>query len=182
MPSYVTIPTMDGDMEPKKRRTIPRGWFIAATAVLVIAGGVALLRLLLPGLPQINETDLDAAEAKWKANEVLNYDLAVSIGGRQTGEIRTSVRNGRAISMTRNGLEMKEERTWQPWTVPGLFDTLRTDFDNAAHPAEKFGGADVQVVLRAEFDKRYGFPRRYLQQVYGRLDDLNWTVTEFTPR
>ena len=66
--------------------------------------------------------------------------------------------------------------------MPGLFETIRTDFDNAAHPAEKFGGADVQVVLRAEFDPQYGFPRRYLQQIYGRLDDLTWTVTEFTAK
>jgi hypothetical protein len=172
---------MDGNPELTKRRTIGRGWFFLTTAVLVVSIGVAVLRLLLPGLSQIREADLDAAEAKWKSNEVLNYDLAVSLGGRQTGEIRTQVRGGRAIGMTRNGLAMKEERTWQPWTVPGLFDTLRTDFDNAAHPAEKFGSVDVQVVLRAEFDPRYGFPRRYLQQVYGRLDDLNWTVLEFTP-
>lgn len=173
---------MDGNSDSAIPHRARRWWPLALTAVLIIAGLFALLRVLLPGMPQISEADLDAAEAKWKANEVLNYDLVVAIGGRRTGEFRTTVRDGRAIAMTRNGTPLTEERTWQPWTVPGLFDTLRIDFDNAANPTKAFGSADVQVVLRAEFDPQYGFPRSYLQQVYGRLDDLTWTVTEFTPR
>ena len=99
---------MDGNSETAIPHRGRRWWLIAVTAVLVIAGLFGLLRVLLPGMPQIGEADLDAAEAKWKANEVLNYDLTVKIEGRQTGEIRTTVRNGRAVAMTRNGTPLKE--------------------------------------------------------------------------
>ena len=82
--------------------------------------------------------------------------------------------------MTRNGGALTQQRTWQPWTVPGMFETLEIDFDNAAHKDQKFGGADV--VMRASFDETYGYPRRYLHQIMGRNEDLEWTVTEFTPK
>lgn len=108
-----------------------------------------------------------------------DYDLTVVLSGRQTGELRVTVRDGEPTSMTRNGTAIGELRNWQPWTVPGMFDTLTTDFDNAEKPGEKYGSPDVRVVLRAEFDAEYGYPKRYLQQIFGRLDDLSWTVTEF---
>jgi hypothetical protein len=155
---------------------------ILPTVVLLAAGLVWLIKTLLPGLPQISAADLAAAQARWQAAEVRDYDLTVVLAGRKSEEIKTTVRGGEPTAVTRNGLPLKDERTMRPWTVPGLLETIETDLDNAAHPAEKFGSADVRVVLRAEFDPTYGFPRRYLQQIYGRLDDLSWTVTEFTPR
>jgi hypothetical protein len=173
---------MDGNAEFTEPRRSRKRRLILPLIVAAVAGVVWLVRTLLPGLPQISEADLAAAQSRWQAHEVRDYDLTVVLGGRQTGELKTTVRHGEPTSMTRNGTPIKEPRAWRPWTVPGLFETLETDFDNAAHPAEKFGSADVRVVLRAEFDPQYGFPRRYLQQVYGRLDDLTWTVTEFTPK
>jgi hypothetical protein len=82
--------------------------------------------------------------------------------------------------MIRNGTAVKTERSWDYWTVPGMFGTLETDFDNATKTDETFGGGEV--VMRAEFDPQYGFPRRYLHQILGRHGDLEWTVTEFTPQ
>jgi hypothetical protein len=173
---------MDGNSESANPRRRRPWWFLAATIVLLLAGIVWLVRTLLPGIPQINADDLAAAAAKFRAAAVRDYDLTIVLSGRKSEEIKTTVRNGRAVSVTRNGLPLKDERTRQPWTVEGLFDTIETDFDNAARPEAAFGSADVRVVLRAEFDEKYGIPRRYLQQVYGRLDDLSWTVTEFTPK
>jgi len=165
--------------EPRRSRP----WrLILPTIVLVVVGVVWLLRTLLPGLPQFTEADLAAAQARWRAHEVRDYDLTIVLAGRKNEEIQVVVRGGEPTAVVRNGLPLKEARTMRPWTVPGLFETLETDLDNAAHPAEKFGSADVRVVLRAEFDPQNGIPRRYLQQVYGRLDDLTWTVTEFRPQ
>lgn len=174
---------MDGTEEKVNLRLTRRPWFIAAMllpATLVLA--VVLWRQFGPGLPQITPDDLAQARARWQANPVSDYDLTVVLNGRQTGELKVEVRNGEPVSMTRDGTPMKQERTWRPWTVPGMFETIETDFENAARPAEKFGSADVQVVIRAKFDESHGFPVRYLHQIYGRLDDLTWRVTEFAPR
>jgi hypothetical protein len=168
--------------ENAKQRLTRRPWFVGLVFLLALAALLLTLKYFGPGLSQIAPADLAAAQKRWEAAALKNYDLTVVLSGRQTGEIRVAVRDGEPISMSRNGTEMREPRTWLPWTVPGMFDTLATDFDNAAKPAEKYGSPDVRVVLRAEFDEKYGYPRRYLQQIYGRLDDLSWTVTEFTSR
>jgi len=173
---------MDGNPELIEPRRYGRWWILAVVAPLVVVGAVAGLRTFLPGLPEIDENDWIAAQRRWQSAEVRSYDMTVVLGGRQTGTLKTSVRDGAVTRITRNDVPMKEERTWRPWTVPGLFDTLETDFDNAAHRAEKFGNADVHIVMRAEFDPQYGFPRRYLHQVFGQFQDLTWEVTEFIPQ
>lgn len=167
--------------ENPKQRLTPRRWFAVLAFFVVTAAALAMWRYFGPGLPVITPADLAAAQKRWEAAAatMTDYDLTVVLAGRQTGELKIQVRDGEPISLTRNGTALREPRTWQPWTVPGMFDTLATDFDNAARPAEKYGSPDVRVVLRAEFDEKLGYPRRYLQQVYGRLDDLSWTVTEF---
>jgi hypothetical protein len=174
---------MDGNAEIDKPKSAVRPIVVAAVGLAALLATVLWMwRTLGPGLPQIQPADLAPARAKWQAHEVRNYDVTIVLSGRQTGTLRLEIRDGEPRSLTRNGTAMKQERTWQPWTVPGMFDTLETDFDNAAHPAEKYGSADVRVVLRAKFDETYGYPRRYLQQIYGRLDDLSWEVTEFVVR
>lgn len=166
--------------ENAKQRLTRRPWFVAVVFLLAIVAALLTWRQFGSGLSQISRADLDAAQKRWEAAAVRDYDLTVVLAGRQTGELRIQVRNDEPISLTRNGTALREPRTWLSWTVPGMFDTLATDFDNAAKPAEKYGSPGVRVVLRAEFDEQQGYPRRYLQQVYGRLDDLSWTVTEFT--
>jgi hypothetical protein len=148
---------------------------VSVAAVVVLA----LLRYFAGGLPQIHSDDLDRARERWDAADVADYRLTVVLSGRQSGELKVEVRGGRPVGMTRNGTAMKIERTWEPWTVPGMFETLETDFDNAANAEEKFGGGEV--VMRAEFDAKYGFPKHYLHQILGRHGDLEWKVTEFTP-
>jgi hypothetical protein len=160
-----------------------------ATRSLVIAAGIVLvvawigLRLGVgPGLPEIQPDDLAVARDRWQAAGVTDYDIAITLSGRQSGEIKVQVRAGQPTAMTRNGIQPKQERTWQPWTVPGMFDTIDVDFDNRTNAKEKFGTEPESVHLRCLFDPELGFPRRYLHQVYGRQQDLEWTVTEFTRR
>lgn len=175
---------MDGHAKISKSQS--RRSYRLPTLLVGVALGLAIgvwsWRTFGPGLPQIQPADLAQAQERWRANEVKDYDAVIVLGGRQTGTLKIEVRGGEPQSLSRNGTPLKEPRTWRPWTVPGMFETLETDFENAAKPAEKFGSAEVQVVLRAKFDSVYGFPRRYLHQVYGRHDDLTWEVTEFRKR
>ncbi|MGC3966909.1 MAG: DUF6174 domain-containing protein [Pirellulales bacterium] len=150
---------------------------VGATAI-----GLWLLRTFSGGLPEIGRTDLEAAMTRWNATALKNYDLTVVLDGRQTGELRMTVRNGEPQSLTRNGTPLKQPRTFEPWTVSGMFETLTTDFDNRDEAREKFGVEPSSIHLRCEFDSQYGYPKRYLHQIYGRQQDLQWTVTEFVAR
>lgn len=150
---------------------------VALAAVVIV--GFALLRMGRSGLPEIKPTDLDAARERWAGAAVENYDIAITLAGRQSGEIKVQVRGGRPTAMTRNGVQPKQERTWEPWTVPGMFDTIDVDFDNRKDAREKFGVEPESVKIRCEFDPEFGYPKRYLHQTFGRQQDLEWTVTEF---
>ncbi|MBA4017831.1 MAG: hypothetical protein C0483_11705 [Pirellula sp.] len=166
------------DSTSPKRVSKLRYW-AAGVALLFIGLAFWGLKSLLPGLPEIHPVDLAAAELVWGKAQPADYDLTVKIAGRQTGELKVSVRKGAATGMTRNGTPMRQERTWEPWTVPGMFETLSTDFDNRERAVEKFGVEPGSIHMRCEFDPKYGFPKHYLHQIYGRHQDLEWTVTEF---
>jgi hypothetical protein len=170
---------MDGNEETTNPHAGRRLILLLASAIVVVVAALMSLKYFVGGMPQIHLDDLAAARDRWQTAEVADYRLTVVLVGRQSGELKIEVRGGRPVGMTRNNIAVKAERSWDPWTVPGMFETLETDFDNAGHAEEKFGGGEV--VMRAEFDPQYGFPRRYLHQILGRHGDLEWTVTEFTP-
>jgi len=170
----------DGARRGNARRGVARsvvvGLVLLAASVAAIIG---FIKWIGPGLPECKPEDLAAARAKWEAARVRDYDITIQLSGRQSGEIKVSVRDGEATAMTRNGVQPKQERTWEPWTVPGMFDTLDVDFENAKKPKEKFGNDAAGVNMRCLFDEQYGYPKKYLHQVMGRHQDLEWEVTEF---
>ena len=82
--------------------------------------------------------------------------------------------------MVRDGVEPKQRRTWDYWSVPGQFETIHIDWEAAKHPQEGFGVAPgTKVVLRAEFDQRYGYPRFYQRILLGTGIHVEWRVTRF---
>lgn len=157
---------------------------LRATVIVVgfAALGLWFVRTFSSGMPEISPADLEAAERRWAAKELKNYDLKVVLAGRQTGELLMTVRNGEPTGLTRNGTPMKQPRTWESWTVPGMFETLTTEFENRDEAREKFGVEPASIHMRCEFDAEFGYPKRYLHQIYGRQQDLQWTVTEFVAR
>jgi len=167
----------------RARRGISRTAIIASFVFLVlVASLIGIVKSIGPGLPECKPEDLAAALAKWEAAGVRDYDMVIQVSGRQSDEIKISVRNGVATAMTRRGIQPKQQRTWEPWTVPGMFDTIDIDFDNGKNAKEKFGVEPDAVRLRCEFDAELGYPKRYLHQVFGRQEDLEWAVTEFSKR
>jgi hypothetical protein len=170
---------MDGNEETANPRAGRQFLGLLAAGVLIVIAGLAVLRYFADGMPKIGPADLEDARRRWDSAAIPDYRLTILMSGRQTGELKVEVRGGRPVGMTRNGNPVESPEAWDHWTVPGMFGTLDVDFDNAAHNDVKFEGAEV--VMRAEFDSQYGFPRRYLHQVIGRYGDLEWKVTEFTP-
>ena len=83
--------------------------------------------------------------------------------------------------MTRDGVTPSQSRTWEYWTVPEQFETIRQDFDSS-ETAGGFGAAPgSQTILKAEFDQQYGYPRRYQRFVLGTDLAVEWDVTHFAP-
>ena len=137
---------------------------LGATGGLAV-GLVGMLVLLIvqrgPTLPEITRDDLAAAEKKWDGAQPPGYDMDVTIGGRQPGVVHIEVRAGTVTRMTRDGVTPSQSRTWEYWTVPEQFETIRQDFDSSETKGGFRAAPGAQTILKAEFDSRYGYPRRY---------------------
>ena len=61
-----------------------------------------------------------------------------------------------------------------------MFDTLHQEIENAQDPDGPFGSPPgSQVVERAAFDERFGYPRRYQRIVMGTELEIAWEVVGF---
>ena len=125
---------------------------------MVVSVGVLILGCE-PSLPVITRADLATAEARWQKQGPASYSMDLMIGGRRPGPVHIEVRDGKVTRMTRDGVTPSQPRTWEYWTVPEQFETIRQDFDSA-ETAGGFGAAPgTQTILKAEFDPQYGYPR-----------------------
>lgn len=140
---------------------------------------MAIVKAFSGGLPEVTLDDLAQARLRWDQVRPSNYDIRIVLSGRQIGELFVAVRDGQPVSMTRNDVKVEHPRAWRPWTVTGMFQTLETDFENRDEATKKFGVEPENVHLRCQFDDEYGYPERYLHQVYGQHQDLEWTVVDF---
>jgi hypothetical protein len=146
--------------------------------------GIVLLvvALLVRGhMPPLTADELEQAELRWQATRLRDYDMEVSVSGRQPSNFHLEVRRGEPVALTRNGVAPRRGM-WDVWTVPGMFDTLQQELDHAANPAGPFGSPPgTQVVERATFDERYGFPKKYHRIVMGTPLEISWEVVHFRP-
>jgi hypothetical protein len=167
----------------RPRRPFRPGMLMAGCAAgslgtLLAIVGVALAVRARDTLPPLTADGLAAAERHWEEHARNNYDLDVEISGRQSGQIHIEVRLGRATKVTRNGVS-PQRRTWDTWTVPGMFDTLGQELDLAAQPDGAFGQPGARAVMRVSFDTELGLPRRYERFVLGTPLEVRWEVTRF---
>lgn len=158
---------------------IGRGLLLGA-ALLGIVLLVATL-LARDRMPPLTATELEQAELRWQAARLNDYDMEVVVSGRQPSNFQVEVRGGEPVGLTRNGV-VPRRGMWDVWTVPGMFDTLQQELDQAANPAGPFGSpSGTQVVERAIFDERYGFPKKYHRIVMGTPLEISWEVVHFQP-
>lgn len=132
--------------------------------------------------PEITRADLASAEQKWQEQGPAGYDMDITIGGRQPGIVHIEVRDRQVTNMTRDGVTPSQSRTWEYWTVPEQFETIRQDFDSSETPGGFGAGPGTQTIMKAEFDPQYGYPRRYQRFVLGTDLTVEWEVTRFEPR
>lgn len=180
-------PSDDRDALPTELARRPRlGPLMVGMVGGLLITVVALTAVLLATrsrTPSLTEEALQNAIARWDARELRDYDLDVELGGNRPGAIHVEVRDGQVTRMTRDGVEPRQKRTWAVWSVPGMFDTLAQELDNARRPADAFQSQSAsQMVLWAEFDPEWGYPRKYDRVVLGADFEVHWTVTRFLPQ
>jgi hypothetical protein len=163
---------------PPRLSALLGGILLGGGAALAIA--VAALGFFVRGvLPPLTAADLKRAEERWQAAGPRDYDMLVRVTGRQPSEFRVEVRRGEPALLSRNG-NATPRRMWDVWTVPGMFDTIHQEIDQAENPAGPFGSPrGTKVVQRVAFDARYGYPARYERIVMGTPLEIAWEVAEF---
>lgn len=164
-------------------------WLVLA----VVGGGTlglavilgTLLRKQAAPLPSLTPAQFAAAQQRWEEHGLANYDAEISVTGRQTAVYRVEVRDGEPRLAQRNGQPLKQRRTFDTWSVPGMFETMAADVDSVEKVAAgKADASTVHLVLRAEFDPKLGYPVRYhrLEKRKQSADyEVTWRVT-LTPR
>ena len=157
-----------------------RKWVLV---LLGLAAGTATLLFSLreEGDPLTREA-LDTARRAWARHGIRDYDMTVTVTGRQSGDHEIEVRGGRVATMTTSGAPTPEH-VWKYWDVTGMFLFLQTELGNAERPKAAYGVDDADnVVLLVTFDEKFGYPRRFLRHVLGRNIGVEWRVTAFEPR
>jgi hypothetical protein len=105
----------------------------------------------------------------------------VEVTGSQPGAYRVLVADGEAQEAFRNGQPLQQHRTFETWSVPGMFSTIEADLTRQQGKASA-GVSPARMTLRAEFDPEFGYPRKYRRIEWGQGIEVHWEVEKFEPR
>lgn len=165
------------------RRRVRTSKLVAGVILGIGAGAlaalIATLALLRPRAAELNEDELARAKKIWRETAPADYDIDVRVTGRQPGDYHVEVRRGQPALASHNGIATPQ-RVWDVWTVDGMFDTIHQEIEQSQHADGPFGSPPgSQVIQRATFDERFGYPRRYQRIVMGTELEIAWEVVEF---
>lgn len=147
-------------------------------AALIAVVGFALVTRR--NRPQLTEAVYQAAVERWDKHGPRSYDLDLELSGNRPGKIHVEVRDGEVTHMTRDGVEPKQRRTWDYWSVPGQLETIGQELEMSRDPANSFKSKSVTgMVMWAEFDPQYGYPLLYDRVVLGADFEVHWRITRF---
>lgn len=128
--------------------------------------------------PPLTAEALKQAEANWRSARIRDYDIEIEVQSRQKETYAVEVRDGAPQHAWRNGQPLKQIRTFDTWSVPGMFDTIHSDFDRS----DRQDQPAPELVLRAVFDERTGVPLKYKRIQWGADIEISWRVTKFEAR
>jgi hypothetical protein len=123
-------------------------------------------------LPRLSGRSLHVAEQTWQAAKVRDYKIEIDVRGAQPAIYAVEVKDGEPISGSRNGIAFTRRRSWETWSVPGMFETLASDVASLDENPS-------QLVVRCQFDPRYGYPAKYERIQMGTGLQVSWEVTKF---
>jgi hypothetical protein len=176
-PDEDSVPIVTVGSERVSRRTTI--FLLASLAFALLCVVLALQFFVAERIPEVTEAEFMKAKKLWLENGPANYDMDVVIRGAQPGSVHIEVRNKVATAMTRDGIT-PAERTWDTWSVPGMFETLDQDMQIAEDPEREIQAMPgTEWRLRCEFDPELGIPRVYHRLVTGGGPEVYWRVTRF---
>ncbi len=173
---------------PVVRRGGLRGfalWTLAGLALGTVASLVVLRLINRDPTPRLAPEAFYAAFDRWKATAPPDYNIEIEVTGPQAAVYRAQVRGGQPIAAYRNNQPLRSRRTFGTWSVPGMFSTMARDVDAVERRAAgQSRPGEVELILKAEFDPMYHYPRRYQRIEWGsrRGSDavtVTWVVREF---
>ena len=133
-------------------------------------------------LPWLTPDDFRTAQQRWASSQPEGYRLEVAVRGRQPATYRVQVCGRQVVNATRDGHALKDRRTLDTWSVPGMLNTIQIDLNRvAATDEEQASSQSTRLWLGAEFDPEYGFPRRYRRVELGTQMQVDWEVIGWTP-
>jgi hypothetical protein len=177
----------DGSSEVHARDAGRADW--QRFAIFVVGVGILLLAAILgiyflgDRMPTLTEQGLNAAIDRWTESGIESYVMDLRISGARAGNVHVEVKNGVVIELVRDGQTPRQRRTWDVWSVPGQFDMMQRGLEIAADPQrEMHAERGAQVVVRAEFDPRLGYPRAFSQVTLGGGPEFAWKTVRFEQR
>lgn len=142
---------------------------VVAIAIVVVAAIVTILSRR--SLPMLTAQALATAEARWRQAGIAEYQVEIAVAGNQPAVYLVEVAEREPVAASRNGIPLTQRRTWETWTVPGMFDTLASDV--AASEARE------NLVVRCQFNPVHGLPERYQRIELGTGQQVTWEVKRF---
>lgn len=153
---------------------------LAGVALAIIPALYLLRQATRDPTPALTPELFYAARDRWKAAAPPDYDIEVRVTGSQPATYRALVRGGEAQAAWRNGAPLTTRRTFGTWSVPGMFSTISRDIESLErHAAGKADRFTPRLMLRAEFDPRFHYPRRYRRIQQWSTVEVAWEVAEF---
>jgi hypothetical protein len=142
-------------------RAAPRrrgGWLLWTLACFVVGGIVAMVGLnVVNSRYRLTSETLAAAQQRWAAAALHNYEITVQVSGGTSGTYWVRVEGSEITDATLNDQPFAPLERAAPWTVPGLFGILADDLANDAKPSSPV------AYTRVEFDPQNGHLLRYLR-------------------
>jgi hypothetical protein len=172
-----TPPAANNAARWRKARRSPLRAFIW-TAVVGTGFGLLVIRIVVAlrsgdQMPEIDAAAIQTASDRWDAAAPAGYDLELRLSGPREQLVEIEVRERNVTSLRLDGVAPRQQRTWDYWSVPGLFDIIEADLARA----DKSPPGSVR--LFAEFDAAYGFPRRYRRIESSAMRNSEWVVVRF---
>ena len=156
---------------------------VGSTLIVLLAVAAILRFAVARKLPVLTPARLQAAEQRWHTNGPADYDMDVNIEGNRPGTVQVEVRKQVVTKMVRDGQTPSQQRTWDVWSVPGMFATLEREIELAEDPEREMQAErGTKLWLKAEFDPDYGYPARFHRAVFGGGPEVYWHVTRFQPK